>query len=420
MYLTHLALTNFRNFSRLDIDVPKGSLVLVGDNAQGKTSLLEAVYFLSTFTSFQANHDRQLINFLILKEPLAVGRIVADYRRDDRSHRLEVRIIKENNTSNGGARVRKEILLDGARQKANEVIGHFNAVLFLPQMLQIVEGAPADRRRYLNLTLSQAVPDYAAHLSLYHKAITQRNALLKQLNERGGDPDQLVYWEKQIATDGAGIIQARMLAIQEIEAIAAMIHLELTRGTERLRMNYRPAYDPLPKTPGQMEMNLGAQVDRSKLTPEMILEGFQKALVETRGEEIARGQTIIGPHRDEINFLANGIDLGIYGSRGQIRTTMLSLKMAEIVWLKSKTGQWPVLLLDEVLAELDPQRRADLLTRMAESEQVLLTTTDLDLFTSEFIQKAWLWQVSKGRVINTLNAGSGNRDLPVGKLSSQT
>jgi DNA replication and repair protein RecF len=420
MYLTHLALTNFRNFSRLDIDVPKGSLVLVGDNAQGKTSLLEAVYFLSTFTSFQANHDRQLINFLILKEPLAVGRIVADYRRDDRSHRLEVRIIKENNTSNGGARVRKEILLDGARQKANEVIGHFNAVLFLPQMLQIVEGAPADRRRYLNLTLSQAVPDYAAHLSLYHKAITQRNALLKQLNERGGDLDQLVYWEKQIATDGAGIIQARMLAIQEIEAIAAMIHLELTRGTERLRMNYRPAYDPLPKTPGQMEMNLGAQVDRSKLTPEMILEGFQKALVETRGEEIARGQTIIGPHRDEINFLANGIDLGIYGSRGQIRTTMLSLKMAEIVWLKSKTGQWPVLLLDEVLAELDPQRRADLLTRMAESEQVLLTTTDLDLFTSEFIQKAWLWQVSKGRVINTLNAGSGNRDLPVGKLSSQT
>jgi DNA replication and repair protein RecF len=403
MYLTHLALTNFRNFSRLDIDVPQGSLVLVGDNAQGKTSLLEAVYFLSTFTSFQASNDRQLINFLILKEPLAVGRIVADYRRGNRSHRLEVRIIKEENAFNGASRVRKEILLDGVKQKANEVIGHFNAVLFLPQMLQVVEGAPSDRRRYLNLTLSQAVLDYAAHLSTYNKAITQRNALLKQLNERGGDPDQLVYWERQIAADGAYIIQARMLALQEIEAIAAMIHLELTRGAERLRMNYWPSYDPLPKTPGQMAMNLDTQIDRSKLTPGMILEGFEKALVENRGEEIARGQTIIGPHRDEINFLANGIDLGIYGSRGQIRTTMLSLKMAEIVWIKRKTDQWPVLLLDEVLAELDPQRREDLLIRLAESEQALLTTTDLDLFTSEFIQKARLWQVTGGRVIPKLN-----------------
>jgi DNA replication and repair protein RecF len=409
MYLTHLALTNFRNFSRLDIDVPQGSLVLVGDNAQGKTSLLEAIYFLSTFTSFQASNDRQLINFLILKEPLAVGRIVADYRRGNRSHRLEVRIIKEENGFNGVSRVRKEILRDGVKQKANEVIGHFNAVLFLPQMLQVVEGAPSDRRRYLNLTLSQAVPDYAAHLSTYNKAITQRNALLKQLNERGGDPDQLVYWEKQVAADGACIIQARMLALQEIEAIAAMIHLELTRGAERLRMNYRPAYDPLPKTPGQMAMNLDTQVDRSKLTTGMILEGFQKALVENRGEEIARGQTVIGPHRDEINFLANGIDLGIYGSRGQIRTTMLSLKMAEIVWIKRKTDQWPVLLLDEVLAELDPQRREDLLTRLAESEQAMLTTTDLDLFTSEFMQKARLWQVSGGRVIATLNTKSENR-----------
>jgi DNA replication and repair protein RecF len=405
MYLTHLALTNFRNFSRLDIDVPRGTLLLVGDNAQGKTSLLEAVYFLSTYTSFQASSDRQLINFLAAKDPLAVGRIVADYVRGGRTHRLEVRIIKEDNGYDDSSRVRKEILLDGVKRKINEIIGHFSAVLFLPQMLRVVEGSPSERRRYLNLTLSQAVPDYAAHLSAYNKAISQRNALLKQLNERGGDPDQLVYWEKQVTSDGAFIIEARINALQEIEDIAAMIHLDLTRGTERLRLKYQPAYDPIPQTTGQFAMNLDTPVDRSSLTREKIIDGFRQTLIENRADEIARGQTTIGPHRDEIRFMANGIDLGTYGSRGQIRTNMLSLKMAEIVWIQSKTGHWPVLLLDEVLAELDPQRRKDLLIRLAESEQALLTTTDLDLFASEFVQNASLWQVGGGRVKTSLNVG---------------
>jgi DNA replication and repair protein RecF len=403
MYLTHLALTNFRNFSRLDIDIPRGTLILVGDNAQGKTSLLEAVYFLSTFTSFQANSDRQLINFLAAKDPLAVSRIVADYNRAGRSHRLEVRIIKEDNGFNGSTRVRKEILVDGSKCKINETIGHFNAVLFLPQMLRIIEGSPSERRRFINLTLAQAVPDYTAHLSAYNKAITQRNALLKQISERGSDPDQLVYWDKQVTSDGAFIIKARVQALHEIENIAAMIHLELTRGTERLRLNYHPAYDPLPITPGQVAMDLDTPIDRSSITQENIIDGFRQSLLKKRSEEIARGQTVIGPHRDEISFIANGINLGTYGSRGQIRTTMLALKLAEILWIQGKTGHWPVLLLDEVLAELDPQRREDLLTRIAESEQVLLTTTDLELFTSDFVQGAKLWYVDGGRVNPSIN-----------------
>jgi DNA replication and repair protein RecF len=403
MYLTHLALTDFRNFSRLDIDVPRGTLLLVGENAQGKTSLLEAVYFLSTVTSFQASNDRQLINFIASKEPLAVSRIVADYKRGGRSHNLEIRIIKEENGFNGASRVRKEILLDGMKRKANEIIGHFNAVLFLPQMLRVVEGSPSERRRYINLTLSQAVPNYAAHLSVYNKAITHRNALLKQLNERGGDPDQLIYWENQLTSDGAFIIEARIKALQEIEEISAMIHLDLTRGTERLRLNYLPAYDPIPKKTNQFEMGLDIPIDRRGLSFENIKSGFQKKLIQKRPEEIIRGQTTIGPHRDDVCFMANSIDLGTYGSRGQIRTTMLSLKMAEIVWIKEKTGHWPVLLLDEVLAELDLQRREDLLSRLAKSEQALLTTTDLDLFTPEFVQNTRLWQVATGRVNTSMN-----------------
>jgi DNA replication and repair protein RecF len=394
--LTHLSLTNFRNFSRLDLEVPYGPVLLVGDNAQGKTSLLEAVYFLATFVSFHASNERQLINFLATREPLAVARILAGFERDESNHRLEVRIIQEPN--GGGLRMRKEILLDGAKQKASEVIGMFNAVLFLPQMLAVIEGAPEERRRYLNLALAQVIPHYSAALSGYNRSLTQRNALLKQLNERGGNPDQLDYWDEQLAVFGAQLVHARIRAVQELERLAALTHTELTRGEEVLRFNYQPAYDPLTLPPGQFTLPFDAPIDRTKFSPADIREGFLERLVQLRDEEIARGVTISGPHRDELRLLSNGIDLGHYGSRGQVRTAILSLKLAELAWMKDKTGQWPVLLLDEVLAELDVQRRNDLLSRLSESEQSMMTTTDLDLFAPEFVSHAALWQVKGGRV----------------------
>jgi DNA replication and repair protein RecF len=397
MRLTHLSLTDFRNFARLDVDVPPGATLLLGDNAQGKTSLLEAVYYLATFTSFHASHDRQLVNFIAGRQPLAVGRIVADYNRGGKAHRLEIRLIQEVTRTNG-TRLRKEVLLDGAKRKIGRVIGHFNAVLFLPQMMQVIEGPPSGRRRYLNLLLSQTVPNYAADLSAYAKAVTQRNALLKSLAERGGDPDQLTFWDDQIAKTGSALIEARIHAVQELESLAAITHSDLTRGAEILRLVYQPAYDPLPRIPGQISMPLDAPADRTGIPRSEIETGFRNALARKRGEEIARGQTTLGPHRDELRFLANGIDLGIYGSRGQVRTAMLALKIAEVSWMHGKTGHWPVLLLDEVLAELDPQRRADLLKQLVQAEQSLLTTTDLDLFTPAFVQSARRWYIREGRV----------------------
>ena len=328
MHITHLSLTDFRNFSRLDVDVPSGATLLLGDNAQGKTSLLEAIYYLAAFTSFHANSDRELINFIAGTNALAVGRIVADYVRGGKSHRLEVRIIQEKNGHNGATRMRKEILLDGAKRKTSEVFGHFNAVLFLPQMLQVIEGAPAARRRYLDLLLSQTIPNYAAALSTYNKAISQRNALLKLLSERGGDPGQLVFWDEKITLSGAVLIEARIHAIHEIGTLAALTHSELTRGVEILQLDYHPAYEPLQQQPGQFTLALDSHLDRTGISQSKIIEGFQIALSEKRAEEIARGLTTIGPHRDELRFLANGIDLGTYGSRGQIRTAILAVKMA--------------------------------------------------------------------------------------------
>jgi DNA replication and repair protein RecF len=405
MFLKHLSLTNFRSFTRLDIDIPQRVVLLTGANAQGKTSVLEAIYFLAAFTSFQTHVDRQIVNFHEAKKnTLAVTRLVADYQKARSKHRLEVRLILEP-TGTNGQRLRKEILLDGVKKPANEIIGHFNAVIFVPQMSQIIEGAPDDRRRYLNLALAQSTPAYARVLSEYNQALTQRNALLKMLGERGGNSDkrsspvdQLEVWDDALTRLGAQIILWRIEAVQQIERLASRVHHELTHGSEILRLAYEPAYDPLPKPNGQIGLKLDTVIDRSHLELDEIQDGFRVRLKELRNEEIARGVTTIGPHRDELRFLANNIDLGDYGSRGQVRTALLALKLAEVNWMKDRTGEWPVILLDEVMAELDVQRRADLLRDVGESEQVLFTTTDLNLYESDFVEKAEVWKVSEGKV----------------------
>jgi len=399
MYLTHLSLTDFRIFSRFDQDLPSKNIILAGDNAQGKTSVLEAVYYLSTLDSFQATNTTELINFFALQADLAVGRIVADFHRKDGDHRLEIRLIHESR-ANGNHSTRKEVLLDGSQMKINDAIGQFNAVLFLPQMLQIITGSPQRRRHYLDLTISQVDIRYRESLTEYNKALVQRNALLKQLNERSGDPDQLSYWDEKITMTGAYIIFGRIQAIHQLDLLAASIHQELTRGEEIFRFNYLPSYEPLESPPGQMAMPLESPVDRSSLTLEEIQDGYREKIISRRNQDIHRGTTAMGPHRDELRFLSNGIDLGSFGSRGQLRTTLLSIKLAEVGWLKEKNGEWPVLLLDEVLAELDDTRRQDLLTRLADSEQALLTTTDLGLFSDDFCQAAGLWEIQQGKIVN--------------------
>ena len=399
MYLKRLSLTNFRKFTRLDVDIPPKVVVLVGANAQGKTSVLEAIYFLAAFTSFQTHADRQIVNFHEAKNnSLTVTRLIAEYQRSKSKHRLEVRLILEPTGVLNAQRLRKEVLLDGVKKPVNEIIGHFNAVIFVPQMSQIIEGVPEDRRRYLNLALAQSTPAYARILSEYNQALTQRNALLKLLGERGGSSDQLEVWDETLARLGAQIILWRIEAVQQIERLASRVHNELTRGSEILRLAYEPAFDPLPKPNGQLGLKMDTVVDRSRLDLNEIRDGFRARLSALRSEEIARGVTTIGPHRDELRFLANDIDLGNYGSRGQVRTTLLSLKLAEVNWMKDRTGEWPVILLDEVMAELDLFRRADLLKYVGESEQVLFTTTDLNLFPSEFVEKAEMWRVENGRV----------------------
>jgi DNA replication and repair protein RecF len=398
MYLTHLALTNFRLFSRLDMEIPRRVLLLQGANAQGKTSLLEAIYYLATFTSFHAQSDRQLVNFLASREALAVTRLVGTYQRGERQHKLEVRLIQDSN-GNGGARLRKEILLDGVKTPANQLVGHFSAVIFLPQMTRIIEEGPDERRRYLNLAAAQGNPFFTQALADYNNAITQRNALLKMLAERGGDAAQLDYWDGIVTDRGARILHARIAAIREIDQIAARIHDKLTGGKEVLRLIYQPSYDPLPKPQGQFALPIQTPVNRDNFSREQLEQGFLQELRRVRAEEILRGVTTIGPHRDEMRIQANGIDLTDYGSRGQIRTALLSLKLAEVEWIKQRTTQWPVLLLDEIMAELDLQRRTFLMDYLKDAEQTMMTTADVHLFPQAFTDTCEKWTINAGAVL---------------------
>lgn len=388
MRLKRLSLTNFRSFTRLDVDLPGRILLLIGDNAQGKTSLLEAIFYLATFSSFHTQTDRQLVSFSASEESMRVARIVAEVEKANKTIRMEIRLILEEGV-NSSPRLRKEILVDGVKRKAVEALGEVNAVIFLPQMMRILEGSPEDRRRYINMVLSQIIPGYGQALSHYARALEQRNALLKLLAERGGDASQLDYWDNLLAEQGAAIISGRITALRELEKTASEIHQNLTAGDEVLRFSYLPSFPHQPLT---------SAMDEGQHFKEEIRNGFLQKLVLLRREEIQRGVTTTGPHRDELRIQANGIDLGDYGSRGQLRTALLATKLAEVEWMRIRTGECPLLLLDETLAELDPRRRNDLLLSLKGMDQVILTATDLSHFSEDFTHKAALWKVSAGSI----------------------
>lgn len=404
MQISNLSLSNFRIFKRLEMDFPNRLTLLVGNNAQGKTSVLEAIHFLSILTSPLASNDREAINLLALKDELPISRLVGHIQKKGKTHKIEIRLIL-NGTQNGSQRLRKEVLIDGVKKRLFDAIGFFNSVLFLPQMTRILEEGPDERRKYLDQLFSQAFPGYVRALSNYQQALSRRNALLKMLFDKNGDRDQLLYWDNLLSTNGATIIETRLKSIREFEVFVSEQYSRLTGEKETIRLVYQPSFD------GYSSKN-GLKNGQASLVPmpeentvlnyDEIKDQFAARLKELRSEEIRRGVTTIGPHRDELRFYSNEMDLGVYGSRGQIRTAVMALKIAETQWLREKTGELPVLLLDETLAELDESRRGDLLNSLGLEEQAILTTTDLGLFSTEFTETCQIWGVSGG-VIQKLN-----------------
>ncbi len=406
MYLRHLSLTNFRTYARLELDLPAQAILLHGDNAQGKTSLLEAIYVLATGRSSHTISDRQMIHWLAAEESRTpYARLVADVVRKDRTGadrplHIEMVLMLEPANTEYGWRFRKQIKVNGTIVKGAELIGQIAVVMFLPDDVDIVSGGPGQRRRYLDGTLSQVDAEYVEALDLYGDVLVRRNALLKQLAESGGDPDQLVYWDEQLAKSGALITLRRQAAIAELEFLADQRHRALTSERHHLHLRYQPSLNI--DQPQVSIYNHRLNLDLPTQSPEATLNQaqavFLKQLTTRRSEELARGTTLVGPHRDELRFIADEIDLGTFGSRGQQRTAVLALKLAEVHWLRSKIDDWPILLLDEVMAELDMNRRGFLLDQINGAHQSILTSTDPEMFTTEFRSHAKLLKVVKGRI----------------------
>jgi DNA replication and repair protein RecF len=396
MRIVRLSLTNFRNYIRLETAFPSGAILLAGPNAQGKTSLLEAVYLFTHARSPLAENDRQLINFLALREEQPFARLEAEIDGREGSLHLELRMFFEP-TPDEQRHFRKDVLVNSVRRKPSELPGVFRALLFLPQELCVIEGSPGDRRRHLDEAAAQADPSYRTAMGEYHHALTQRNALLHALQE-GGDPSQLDVWDMPLAEAGTVLLLGRARALAEIENLAAPLHRRLTHGRETLDIRYCPAWDPShPEEEGdQHELPLDAAVDHTRWKADEVRGMFLDHLRKTRREAVCRGVTIAGPHRDEIRFLTNGIDLTSYGSRGQARTALLALKLAEVEWLRARSGEWPVLLLDEVFSELDVRRREDLLGDLERADQVFTTASDPEMLPESFRRRAQAWWVEGG------------------------
>jgi DNA replication and repair protein RecF len=397
MHVEQLSLTNFRNYAHLELAVPPTTIVLHGANAQGKTSLLEAFYYLATARSPYTVVDRQLIHWRTEGELVPYARVAADITtKANPFTRVEITIMMDK--TSGAARFSKDIKVNGVKSRVMDIVGLLNVVLFLPQDLRLIEGGPSDRRRYLDDTLSQTDAAYLEALNTYEKVLPQRNALLRNISNRRASRKELAYWDEQLIAAGAVVIAGRQGFLRELEHHAQQVHADLTERRETLTLQYQPSFAPTAEADGQLSFDmLGLDLHR-QLAPEDIAPQFAARLQAELDETVNRGYTLSGPHRDELRMQINGRDVGLYGSRGQARTTVMALKLAELAWMTERVGEPPVLLLDEVIAELDSKRRGDLLARLDPTTQTLMTTTEPDIFTDDFLARSQVWRVTAGQI----------------------
>lgn len=406
MLIKHLSLTNFRNYGRMELKLMPGITVLHGPNAQGKTNLLESIYYMATTRSPFATQDDQLIHWEagLPEEPVVVGRIVLHLADAAGPRHLEMRLIRE--TVRGQSSFRREALVDRRKVRLMDLLGNLRVVLFLPQDVGLITGTPADRRRYLDITLCQTDRDYCQTLATYNKVLEQRNALLRTLSERrpqSHDLDLLSIYTDKLVAAGSRVFTRRAAFMAEIGHLVQRIHYEeLTGREETVQLHYLPRLqvDGLQRSGDNWEalQAHAAWLDAQRGDSAAVAARFQEVLSAAQAREFARGRTVIGPHRDDWRFLVNGRSLDMFGSRGQQRTAILALKLAEIQWIAAETGDTPILLLDDVLAELDGARRELVQSYIAQAPQALLTTTQTAIFAPEFLESATVLRVRKGRI----------------------
>ncbi len=362
MVINSLKLTDFRNYESLDINFDSGTNILYGDNAQGKTNILEAIYLSATTKSHKGSKDSDIIAF---------GKDEAHIRTILEKDNVETRVdmhLRRNKT--------KGIAVDSVKlKKASELLGLLNIVFFSPEDLSIIKNGPAERRRFIDMELCQLDNFYLYNLNHYNKIINQRNHLLKDLYRNPELKDTLKIWDSQLVSYGNKIIERRIEFIERLNEIISSIHRGISGGRERITIKYEPNCEA-----NKLEETIAASYDR----------------------DIRLKQTTVGPHRDDMSFIVTdsdgkSIDIRKYGSQGQQRTAALSLKLSEIELVKKMIGDTPVLLLDDVLSELDSNRQNYLLDSIGDI-QTIITCTGLDEFVDHRFEIDKVYKVTKGKI----------------------
>ncbi len=357
MYLESIELKNFRNYESLHLELDPSTNIFFGDNAQGKTNLLEAVFLSCTSKSHRTSKDREMIRFM--QEDSHVKVIL---RKKRVPYRIDVHL-KKNRT--------RGIAIDGIPiRRASDLFGLANVVCFSPEDLSLIKDGPQGRRRFLDLELCQLDKVYLHHLLRYNRALGQRNQLLRDVYQNPSLLDTLPVWNEELVKHGLEIMRIRQKFLTRTEAIVSEIHSRITGGKEHLEISY--------------EKNVEA-------------EGFLEKLSTTQETEIRQKMTLSGPHRDDIGFRINGENTRKFGSQGQKRTAALSLKLSEIELVKELTGEEPILLLDDVLSELDRKRQNDLL-QFLHGSQCIITCTGLDDFIEHHFPMKAMFYVNHGSV----------------------
>ncbi|MCH7697659.1 MAG: DNA replication/repair protein RecF [Chloroflexi bacterium] len=383
MWIRRLTLSHFRNYRALQLDLPQGLILVLGDNAQGKSNLLEAVFLLATTKSDRVQTDGGLIHWEALDELQPVARVAAEIERSDGPLELEIAIAgrpKPGDRSRVPASKRSRV--NGVAKRQADVVGQLMAVLFTTADMELISGSPSGRRRYLDVMLSQIDPAYAQALQQYGKVVTQRNALLKRIQAGEAGKGELDFWDEELSGHGATLFAQRASSVESLAALAAKAHYELSGGLEELTLVYVPRLE-------------GWDAVRCRTQASGLDAAMQNAFSSNRPRDIGAGMTLTGPHRDDVAIELDGTSASEFASRGQQRTAALALRLAEARFMADQRGELPVVLLDDVLSELDKERRHAVLASLGEWDQLIITSTDADRFNEDLTPSA-VFRVSAG------------------------
>jgi DNA replication and repair protein RecF len=365
-----LALTAFRSYAELDVSFPPGPQVIFGPNASGKTNLLEALVVLGLGRSHRTSSDGELIRW-----ESDFARLEADVVSDAAATTTRLEVVLQ---ASGPGSARKRVRVNGVGRRAAALAETLRVVLFAPEEMLLVVGSPSLRRAAIDTLAAQRSPAYARSLSAYGRALQQRNSLLRQIRDGLANPDQLPYWSGIIVDEGGAIVAERQQLLAAVAAPLAAAHAEIA--------------------PGEGSLTIGYATNAPTEAGETPADALRRRLAETSEKELWNGTTLVGPHRDDLVFALDDRPLAEFASRGQQRTAILALKLAELDVLRSVDGRSPLLLLDDVFSELDPERRAHLVRRIGELPQAFVTTTSLDDLDPALVAASIAWRVAPGRL----------------------